>query len=214
MLHGLITQFCVGQGIEIGPGKNPLCNRANTILLDRFTDNPDANPAPDVVADAANIPIRDGTFNFLMSSHMLEHHQDTIRTLYEWKRVLAKRGIMFLILPHAALTIDKHRAITSLQHHIDDYATLGGTVDHSHFSEMKEGWSKLENFDELRLEFEKEWKMDVWDWGGRLKHAVLHHHVWTQNEVVDLFRYVGSSIEYVANVIPEMPESFLVVGRR
>jgi SAM-dependent methyltransferase len=145
---------------------------------------------------------------------MLEHHQDTLRTLYEWKRVLKPGGVMFLILPHRDRTFDKYRALTTLQHHIDDYANLGESEDHSHYAEIREGWSKIEDFEQQRVAFEAEWRIDVWDWAGRIRNGVIHFHVWTQNEVVDLFRYVGLSIEYVADLVPERPDSFLVVGRR
>ncbi|HEX3229302.1 MAG TPA: class I SAM-dependent methyltransferase [Pyrinomonadaceae bacterium] len=183
-------------------------------MLDRFEGNKDATVAPDLVADAAAIPARDGSFDFLYSSHMLEHHQDTLRVLYEWKRVLKPEGVLFLVLPHQARTIDRYRGVTSLQHHIDDYARLGQQEDHCHFAEMQEGWSKLEEFERLRDEFENEWKMKVWDWPSRVRNGVIHYHVWSQNEVVDLLRYAGFSIEYVADTIPESIISFLVVGRR
>lgn len=214
ILGGLIRRFCVGRGIEIGPGKNAMCDRRNTIFLDRFTDNPDANPRPDIVADAARIPIRDGALDFLLSSHMLEHHQDTLRTLYEWKRILRPGGIMFLVLPHHARTLDRHRAVTTLQHHIDDYASLGEQSDYSHCAEIRQGWSKLEDFEQHRMQFEADWKMDVWDWAGRLRNGVIHFHVWSQNEMVDLLRYIDLAIEYVADVVPELSNSFLVIGRR
>lgn len=214
MLQELTKRFCAGHGIEIGPGKNPVCDRSTTLLLDRFTDNRDANPSPDIVADAATIPVRDRALDFLLSSHMLEHHQDTLRTLYEWKRVLRPGGVMFLILPHGERTLDRHRAVTPLQHHIDDYANLGDTEDHSHFDEIRAGWSQLEDWEQQRAQYEAEWHMDVWDWAGRIKNGVIHYHVWTQNQMVDLFRYVGLSVDYVVDVVPERPDSFLVIGRR
>jgi SAM-dependent methyltransferase len=214
VLSELKARFCMGRGLEVGPGKSPQCERTNAVFLDRFADNKDATPTPDIMADAGSLPIRDGSFNFLLSSHMLEHHQDTLRVLYEWRRVLKPGGVLFLILPHHARTFDRHRAITTLQHHIDDYATLGDQVDDSHYAEIRAGWSTLADFEQLRAEYEAEWKMDVWDWPGRIKNGVIHFHVWSQNEVVDLLRYVGLSIDYVADVIPENPISFLVIGRR
>jgi SAM-dependent methyltransferase len=213
MLRELIGRFCVGRGIEIGPGKNPMCDRSRTILLDRFTDNRDGNPRPDIVADAARIPIRDGALDFLLSSHMLEHHQDTLRTLYEWKRILKPGGIMFLVLPHHARTLDRHRAVTTLQHHIDDYAKLGEEPDYSHCEEIREGWSKLEDFEQQRRQFEADWGMDMWDWAGRLRNGVIHFHVWSQKEIANLLRYIGMSVEYVVDMIPDFSHSFLVVGR-
>src|SRR5262249_9612504 len=134
--------------------------------------------------------------------------------LYEWKRVLKPDGVLFLILPHHARTLDRYRAVTTLDHHIDDYARLGDRDDHFHYEEIRAGWSKLEDFDQQRAEFEADWKMDVWDWAGRIRNGVIHFHVWSQNEAVDLLRYVGPSIEYVADVVPEHPISFLIIGRR
>jgi SAM-dependent methyltransferase len=209
----LIRRFCVGRGIEIGPGKNPMCDRSHTIFLDRFTDNQDGTPRPDIVADAARIPIADGALDFLFSSHMLEHHQDTLRTLYEWKRVLRPGGIMFLVLPHHARTFDRYRAVTTLQHHIDDYARLGAEPDYSHCGEIREGWSKLEDFEQQRRQFEADWGMDMWDWTGRLRNGVIHFHVWSQKEITKLLRYIGLSIEYVIDLVPELSHSFLVIGR-
>lgn len=204
----------MGRGIEVGPGKNPICARDQAIFVDRFANNIDATPAPDIISDAALIPVGESTFDFLASSHMLEHHQDTLRVLYEWKRVLKPAATVFLILPHYARTFDKYRTITTLQHHICDYANLGDREDHSHFREIREGWSKVEDFEEQRARFEARWQMDTWDWAGRVKNGLIHYHVWTQNEVVDLLRYIGMSIEYVADVVPDMTNSFLVVGRR
>jgi SAM-dependent methyltransferase len=214
MLSDLKARFCVGKGLEIGPGKNPQCDRANTVYLDCFVDNKDATPSADLIADAARIPIEDNSFDFVMSSHMLEHHQDTLRVLHEWKRLLKPGGVLFLILPHHARTFDRYRAVTTLQHHIDDYATLGDTVDQSHYEEIRAGWSKIEDFEEQRVAYEAEWRMDVWDWPGRVRNGVIHYHVWSQNEIVDLLRYIGVSVEFVADFFPERPDSFLVIGRR
>jgi len=214
VLPELIQRFCVGYGLEVGAGKFPSCDQANTVFLDRFQGNKDATVAPDLVAEAAEIPVRDAAFDFLFSSHMLEHHQDTLRVLYEWKRVLRPGGVLFLVLPHHARTFDRYRGVTPLQHHIDDYANLGSREDHSHFPEIEVGWSRVEEFERLREEFENEWQMKMWDWPGRIRNGVIHYHVWSQNEVVDLLRYAGFSIEYVADTIPENVISFLVVGRR
>jgi ubiquinone/menaquinone biosynthesis C-methylase UbiE len=166
------------------------------------------------VADGAKIPITDEAFHFIVSSHSLEHYQNTLVALYEWKRVLRPDGVLFLILPHHARTLDKHRAVTPLQHHIDDYAKLADADDYSHCDEIRDGWSKLEDFEEQRARFELEWGIEMWDWPGRFKNGVIHFHVWSQNEIVDLLRYIGLKIEYAIDLIPDRPDSFLVIGRK
>jgi SAM-dependent methyltransferase len=214
LLPTLIERFCRGRGAEIGPGKHPRCDPETTITIDRFTDNADASLRPDIVADAAHIPLCDGALDFLLSSHMLEHHQDTLRTLYEWKRVLKPNGgTLVLILPHYERTFDRFRAVTRLRHHIEDYERRVAEDDPFHFEEIREGWSKIDGFEELRHEFEAQWKMDMWDWTGRLREGVIHFHVWSQNEMVDLLRYAGFSISYVADEIPEISNSFLVAAK-
>src|SRR5262249_9744700 len=40
-----------------------------------------------------------------------------------------------------------------------------------------------------------------------------HFHVWSQKEIANLLRYIGMSVEYVLDMIPNFSHSFLVVGR-
>ncbi len=42
---------------------------------------------------------KDNELDYVVSSHNLEHYQDTIKTLREWKRVLKPGGILGVILP-------------------------------------------------------------------------------------------------------------------
>src|SRR5262249_18657654 len=109
-----------------------------------------------------------------------------------------------------------YRAKTSLEHHIDDLERLGeAKSDPSHFEEMKEGWlMNPEPFEEQMKLYEKEWGAPVWDFDFRVQNDVLHYHVWTQSEMVDIIRYLGFDILYVADYFQERPDSFIVVSRK
>lgn len=213
-IRSLVSQYCVGKGLEIGPGKQPYCDRANTIFLDKHTQNRDGMPDPDIVSDASSVPVPDDHFDFLLSSHCLEHCPNTLKTLYEWKRVIKPGGILFLVLPHAERTFDRHRQLTTLEHHIRDFETVTGEHDDSHFTEMKEGWLKCEDIEELRKQYERDWGAPIWDFDFRMKHNVLHYHVWTQDETVDVIKYIRLKILYVVDVVAERNDSFLVIAKK
>lgn len=210
----LIAKYCVGSGLEIGAGKAPYCDPARTKFLDKFTDNKDGTPNPDIISDASVIPTESEKFDYVFSSHVLEHMQNTIATLKEWIRVLKKDGVLFLLLPHADRTLDKFREKTTLLHHLDDYKNLTDEPDQSHNDEIKVGWSKNENFEQEAINYKNEWGADVWDFDFRHKNGVIHYHVWTQDEIVKLFQYLGLKILYVSEIAQERPDTFIVVARK
>lgn len=212
----LIERYCVGNGLEIGPGKHPYGPRARTKYLDKHTSNKDGTPNPDIIADASDIPVCNAQFDFLISSHCLEHVPNTLRTLKEWARVIRPGGVLFLVLPHGDRTIDRYRAKTTLDHHIHDFDRLGEEKsDPSHFEEMKKGWlMNSETFEAEQRSYEKEWGAQVWDFKFRVQNDVLHYHVWTQSEMVDIIRYLGFKILYVIDYFGERPDSFVVVSRK
>jgi len=55
----------------------------------------------DVIADAQRLPFRDGSFDYVYSSHLIEHfgHQEVKYVLAEWVRVLKKGGVLEIRCP-------------------------------------------------------------------------------------------------------------------
>ena len=79
--------FCKGEGLDIGgffkctfPGARTI----NSLNNDRF--------------DAYHLP--DGKYDYIFSSHTLEHLHDCIGALEYWKEHLKENGVLFLYLPH------------------------------------------------------------------------------------------------------------------
>lgn len=210
----LVRRYCRGRGVEIGPGGNPYCSRANTVFVDKNIRNAHGMPDADIIADAASVPLESASFDFAFSSHCLEHHQNTIATLNEWIRLLTPGGILFLILPHADRSLDRHRARTTLEHHIRDFERLGDEPDRSHFQEMELGWRRLDDLAEWEAMHREIWKADFWDWDFRLANDNFHFHVWTQDEMVKLLHYLGMQILYVEERVPDRGDSFIVIARK
>lgn len=129
-------------------------------------------------------------------------------------RECCARGTLFLILPHGDRTLDRHRAKTTLQHHIDDFTTLTDRPDRSHIEEITAGWSANEDAEAAGIVYEREWGAHRWDWDFRFENDVIHFHVWTQDEIVRLLQYLNFKIIFVDEFVPERTDSFVVVARK
>lgn len=89
----------------------------------------------DVVASGDDLPFEDNSWDFVLSSHVLEHFYDPIKALLEWKRVVRPGGFIFMIVPHKERTFDKDRERTTLQELIDRHNGPPPLVDdHGHHS--------------------------------------------------------------------------------
>jgi len=130
-------KICTGQGLDIG------CNRpewafpgAQMIDLN-FDDN----------YDAYNLP--DNRFDYIFSSHCLEHLPDWVKALDHWTTRLKSGGVMFLYLPHYDQTYwrpwdnRKHLSVLTAEYLQDYYqsrdykkifVTPGHDLNHSFYA--------------------------------------------------------------------------------
>jgi SAM-dependent methyltransferase len=80
----IAQQFCKGSGLDVGAGKWPLPGAIPVELKDG--------------GDAMSLP--EGQFEFIFSSHCLEHLANPIAALEHWKTRIVDGGVIFLYLPH------------------------------------------------------------------------------------------------------------------
>jgi SAM-dependent methyltransferase len=71
----------------------------------------------DFVADATNLPFGKGWWDFVLTSHVLEHLWDPIGALMEWKRVSKK--YIFITVPRKDLTFDRDKPVTDFYELVD-----------------------------------------------------------------------------------------------
>jgi SAM-dependent methyltransferase len=64
----------------------------------------------DVVAPGDELPFDESSYDFVFSSHVIEHFPDPIKALYEWVRV-ARRYVV-VIAPHRNRTFDIDNPLT------------------------------------------------------------------------------------------------------
>uniref|UniRef100_A0A914PFI4 Methyltransferase type 11 domain-containing protein n=1 Tax=Panagrolaimus davidi TaxID=227884 RepID=A0A914PFI4_9BILA len=113
------------KGIEIGGSLiNPFC--LNTINVD-FTNGTKTGYKKselryskggylnvDVVASGDKLPFKNESYDFVISSHAIEHFFDPIKTIEEWFRVIKINGYIFMTIPHKERTFDRLKNRTTL----------------------------------------------------------------------------------------------------
>jgi len=123
------------KGIEIGgSAHNPF--GLNTINVDKFTENtPYINDQitlcgeslhVDVVAPGDKLPFSDNEYDFVISSHVIEHFYSAVAALLEWQRVARK--YIYVIAPHKDRMFDRDRPETTITEHLDRYFTENSEV--------------------------------------------------------------------------------------
>lgn len=80
----IAMHFCNGRGLDVGAGKWPLPGSTPVDIKDG--------------GDAMELP--HGQFDYVFSSHCLEHLPNPIAALEHWKTRIRSGGVLFLYLPH------------------------------------------------------------------------------------------------------------------
>jgi SAM-dependent methyltransferase len=162
-----------------------------------FRFDPRRAPGQQFVAEAADVGfIADATYDFVLSSHMLEHSANPVRALHEWLRILKPGGTLFLILPHRDGTFDHRRPVTPLRHLLEDFEQKTGEDDLTHLPEILElhdlsldpGAGSLAAF-KARSERNRE-------------NRGLHHHVFDTRLAIELLDHLRLQIRAVEATYP------------
>ena len=140
--------------------------------------------------------IESGKYDFVLSSHVIEHIANPIKALSEWIRVLKNEGILIVVIPHKDGTFDHKRNITTLDHIINDYNNDTPENDLTHLNEILElhdikkdqGISSLEQF-KIRS-------------ARNFENRCLHHHVFDTLSAAKLIDYMKLKILAVEAALP------------
>jgi predicted SAM-dependent methyltransferase len=192
----LLARHLRGRGVEIGAlwRKFPAPRRASVWYVDRVhsTDLRDEYPEvgqqiipPDIVGDAGQLPFRDGSLDFVIASHVLEHMPFPLATLRHWYCALAAGGVLLLKIPDKRYTFDARRQRTSLQHLVEEYRGPAGFDKRSHFQDWVEHVvGRTPGTEDFDRETDRLMEIDY----------SIHYHVWTDEDVRAMLDYSRESM--------------------
>ena len=154
-------------------------------------------PGTDFVADGSDLAcVPDSTYEFLLSSHNLEHFANPVKAIKEWQRVTKPGSTLILALPDYRFTFDHRRSPTEVEHLLLDYKRGTPESDLTHLDEI------LDKHDLSRDPFA----------GGpeafrdrslkNLENRCLHHHVFEKSNTRELLIALGLKVLAVETAWP------------
>lgn len=171
-----------------------------------FRFSPGKPAGTQYVAETTNLQrVASASYDFLLSSHVLEHSANAILALSEWLRIVKPSGTLVLLIPHKDGTFDHRRPVTTLEHLMTDHETGMKEDDLTHLPEILRlhdlgrdpGAGSAEQFEQRsRANFEN---------------RCLHHHVFDTTLVARLLDHVGLQLLAVEAM---RPNHVITVARR
>lgn len=181
------NKYIAGKGIEIGALHSPLQipPGAKARYVDRMSVPDLRNQYPElnavnlvdnnIIDDGERLDsIGDGTQDFVIANHFIEHCQNPLLALRNMLRVLRPGGVLYLAIPDKRFTFDADRPVTTLDHIFRDYEEGPAGSRMQHFEEWATLVDKVET-DKVRDHAERLMAIDY----------SIHFHVWTQSEMFE-----------------------------
>jgi SAM-dependent methyltransferase len=162
-----------------------------------FRFSPSKAPGRQYIAEAIDLGrIDSAAYDFLLSSHAIEHTANPLKALGEWVRVVRPGGRFAIIVPHKDGTFDHRRAVTPLSHLIEDFERDVTEADLTHLDEilalhdldLDPGSTDLASFKARSL--------------NNLQNRCLHQHVFDTRSAVEMVCHAGLEIDFVRTVRP------------
>lgn len=164
---------------------------------DRFIYSPERAPGKQYINEATELTtVASEPYDFVLSSHVLEHVANPIKALKEWMHVLRPGGTLLLVVPHKDGTFDHRRPTTTLAHLIDDFSKDTGENDATHLPEILALHDlSLDPMAGTLEEFTARTQENA-------KNRCLHHHAFDTSLVVEVVNLAGLQIRFVRPVLP------------
>jgi SAM-dependent methyltransferase len=171
-----------------------------------FHFSPSHPPGRQFIGEAWNLAqLADSSVDFVLSSHMIEHTANPIRTIKEWIRVVKSGGVLVVVFPLKTGAFDHRRPTTHLEHLIEDFRAQTDEGDLSHLPEI------LKLHDLQRDPEAGTIQQFVARSRDNARNRCLHHHVFDDRSVGDLFTYLN--LEQLAIEVVE-PVDIVAVVRK
>jgi len=150
-----------------------------------------------VIADGSDLSvISDNTYDFVLSSHNLEHFANPVKALNEWQRITRPRGGLILALPNYTKTFDHRRTPTTVAHMLDDFDRNTKEDDMTHLPEILQLHDLSMDAPAGTPDGFRKRSLD------NFSNRCLHHHVFDETNSRELLCQLGMTVLAVETAWP------------
>lgn len=180
----LSKKYATGKGLEIGalcfPWPMPEGIKTDNLdfcdeveLKKRYPEHSNLHfKKVDIIGNAETCEgIEDCSYDFVVSSHNLEHFEDPIGAIYRWLQIVKTGGHLIMAVPHKDHCFDRDREATSVTHVIEDFLSHDLLTSRRE-ENYREYLSKVDKLEGEALEKSVKWCMDC--------NYNIHFHCWNQ----------------------------------
>ncbi|MDT3696287.1 MAG: methyltransferase domain-containing protein [Ignavibacterium sp.] len=180
------------------------CNFSNTTVWEgkivegnTFRFNKKRPPGYQYLQDSTQLTaIKSSEYDFLLSSHVIEHIANPIKALIEWKRILKDDGVLIIVFPHKDGTFDHRRSVTTLNHLKEDFSSNISEYDLTHLDEILELHDLKKDLAAGDFESFKTRSLN------NFKNRCLHHHVFDSYLAMNLIDHLKFEILSIEALLP------------
>ena len=213
-----LARYLHGSGVEIGALHRPL--RVPSGVRVRYVDRMDRDGLRshypelaqhnlvrvDVIDDGEKLgSLPDGSVDFVIANHFIEHTEDPLGALANHLRVLRSGGIIYMAVPDGRRTFDVARQPTPLEHIVHDHIEGPSGSRHVHQDE----WARLvEKVPETHVPA-RVLELEEQDYS-------IHFHVWTPTEFRGLLEYARKEqkLPFTVEALQGNGHEFIAILRR
>lgn len=215
--ENIAAVYLAGDGIEVGALHLPLKVSAATRVryVDRmpvaelrrqYPELAEANLLePDVIDDGERLgKIGDGSQDFVIANHFIEHCQDPIGAIGNFLRVLKAGGVLYLAVPDKRYTFDRDREPTPLEHLRRDHREGPAWSRGMHFEQWVREVNKVQDEAEARAQIAHYMEIDY----------SIHYHCWTQEGLLELIGALRGEMGFEVELFLKNGEECVFILRK
>ena len=145
----------------------------------------------------------EGNYDFIVSSHCLEHIANPLKAISNWLRLLKERGALLLVVPDRRYSFDHRRHVASFGHLLEDFNNDIGEDDLTHLSEILRLHDLAMDLPAGSAENFKNRCLDNFNIRG------MHHHCFDEDLLREIYRYFRMKILFVKS---DKPNNLIILG--
>jgi SAM-dependent methyltransferase len=184
---------------EIGRLDNCDISRSTTWAThsEKFLFDPHKSAGENIFCDGSDLSsLADRSYEFILSSHNLEHFANPVKALKGWQRITTQDGALILVLPHYRRTFDHRREPTPVSHMLADFEKDTGEDDLTHLPEILEKHDLSMDLPAGTPEAFRERSL------ANYTNRCLHHHVFDETNSRELLTSVGMKVLAIETAAP------------